>query len=147
MLAILESSDAAKDSKAMEKAAAHHAEYMANLKSLTHNEKKDYPGFYGETEKKRMMKASSGLYFFSQHKIQLCESIATVKADIADLDVNELASEIKSALDANKKLKGSSIADGYGLSIMQVKNQIKVYAVRLEGMNSVAQNSIELSDK
>ncbi len=147
LLEMIKSNSAVPENKAMEKAAMNHARYMANLKTLTHNENKYHPGFYGETEMKRMMKASLGLYFFSQNKIQLSESIASVKTEIEDLDISELVSAITSDLDSNAKIKGNPVSAGYGISIIQIKTQLKIYAVRLEGVKASCPDRDELADK
>lgn len=147
LLALLENSKSVKKSKAMAKAANRHAEYLATAKKLTHTEKKNKPFFYGVTEKNRMMKASFGLYFFSQRKMPLSESIAQVTNDIAEQDLVELAAKLNTALDEEKKLVGPSVSAGYGITIKQVKNQLKVFAVRLEGVKSGTEEFAEVSEK
>ena len=147
LLSELENSNSVKQSKVMKIAASRHAEYMADSKNLTHSERKDFPGFYAVTEKNRMMKASFGMYFFQHNKIHLHESIAKVKTEIDDIDVASLAGEVISSLDTEKKINGITLATGFGISIRQEKNQLKVYAVRLEGMKLTAQKLNELSNK
>jgi len=133
--------------KAMKKAAMRHALYMANSKKITHTERKDKPGFYAETEKKRVMKASWGLYFFYQRKMPLTESIALTETENSNLNIPRLGAEVESALDKERMAEGSSGQAGYGLAIKQVKDKLKVYAVRLEEANDNLSARTALSDK
>jgi uncharacterized protein YkwD len=88
----------------MEKAAGRHADYMANAKQLSHQEMKSKRSFYGETERKRMMKASHGLYFFKRYKA--VESIALVETDISTFNIDSIAKKINTELNNNKKTEG-----------------------------------------
>lgn len=119
-------------SKIMERAAEHHTEYMANVKMLTHEEKRNNRNFYGETEKKRMMKASKGFYFFTKFKTKAHESIAMVETDIAALNIDSIAGEINKQLNLNTE--GPITSVGYGVSLKRLKNQLKIYVTRVEGV-------------
>lgn len=143
----LEITSSAKKIKFLKTAALRHAKYMADSKNLTHNEKKDFPAFYAKNEKKRVMKASLGLFFFSENKVHLYESIAKVKTEVNKIDVSELSDALIASLDAEKKVSGIPVSSGFGVSIRQEKGELKIYAVRLEGMKLTAPRLNELSNK
>ena len=126
-----------KKNKAMEKAAHSHSLYMSYSKKLTHKECNTKSHFYGENEKKRMMKATHGLFFFQKHKIKLVESIVLFETGSKNFDVDKTASEIQSLLDATIALDENSKQIGYGLSIKQSKNNLKFYVTRLIGKSNV----------
>lgn len=132
LLSMLESSSKVKTSKAMKKAAQKHADYMAYSKNLTHREKKDKPGYFGLTEKQRMLKASFGVYFFSQHKIKLSESIAQLELTTIPDDLTNLSVKLITALDSEKHLQGKTVSIGYGIAFKQLKSSLSIYVVRLE---------------
>lgn len=147
LLSMLETNSAVKISKANKRAAQRHADYMAYSKKLTHEEKKNKPGFYGTTEKQRMIKASFGWFLFQQRKTPVSESIAQVKLTAIPSDLSVLASEVNTALDVEKELQGNTIVSGYGVAFKQVKNTLNIFIVRVERVKPENQFISELSNK
>lgn len=115
----------------MEKAAMHHAEYMANTKQLTHEERKKRRHYSGTDVNKRMMKASSGKYFFAKHRWNVHESIAVVEADAASMDIPALVTEITNKLGAECESGIDDTRSGYGVVIKRVKNRLTIYVVKV----------------
>lgn len=113
-----------------EKAAMNHAEYMAYTKQASHTEKKKRRHYTGETVEKRLMKASSGKYFFAKHRWNVTESIAVVEADAASMDIPSLVNEIATKLDADGDAANAE-RTGFGVVIKRVKNRLTIYVVRL----------------
>jgi uncharacterized protein YkwD len=147
LLAMLEQISSAKTNKAIKKAAQKHANYIAYSKKLTHKEKKNNPGFYGATEKQRMMKASFGWYLFQQRKTPVSESIAQIQLSEIPSDVTFLAREVNVALDTEKDLQGTAVTSGYGVAFKQVKNTLNIYVVRVERVKPESQFLSQLSSK
>ena len=113
-----------------EKAAMNHAEYMAYTKQASHTEKKKRRHYTGETVEKRLMKASSGKYFFAKHRWNVTENIAVVEADAASMDIPSLVNEIVNKLDAEDDAANAE-RTGFGVVIKRVKNRLTIYVVRL----------------
>jgi uncharacterized protein YkwD len=147
LLSILEQNSSVKTGKAITKAAQSHADYIAYSKKLTHEEKKNKPGFYGATEKQRMLKASFGWYLFQQRKASVSESIALIELTEIPSDLTALASEIIIELDEEKQLQGTPVSSAYGVAFKQVKNTLNIYIVRVERVKPENQGYSELTDK
>ncbi|MGE0635940.1 MAG: CAP domain-containing protein [Bacteroidia bacterium] len=147
LLAALENSSKAKRSKSAKKAAQRHADYLACTKKLSHEQRKNKPGFYAATPEKRMMKASLGWYFFQQKKTPVSESIAQLTLTQIPSDIPGFVNQVNAALDSEKLLKGSPLAVGYGVTFKQVKNSLNIYVVRVERVNPESLPASELSSK
>lgn len=147
LLSVLETNSITKIRKANKKAAQRHADYIAYSKKPTHEEKKNKPGFYGTTEKQRMIKASFGWYLFQQRKTPVSESIAHIQLTAIPSDLTGLAREVNTALDVEKELQGIPVASGFGLAFKQVKNTLNIYIVRVERVKPENQLFSELSSK
>lgn len=147
MLSVLETNSITKIRKANKKAAQRHADYIAYSKKLTHEEKKNKPGFYGATEKQRMMKASFGWYLFQQQTTPVSESIAHIQLTAIPSDLAGLAREVNTTLDVEKKSQGTPVASGFGVAFKQVKSILNIYIVRVERVKPQNQLFSELSSK
>ena len=147
LLSILEQSSEVKTGKSIKKAAQSHAYYIACSKKLTHEEKKNKPGYYGATEKQRMLKASFGWYLFQQRKTPVSESIALIELTEIPADLSALAAEVIIELDEEKQLQGTPVSAAYGVAFKQVKNTLNVYVVRVERVKPENQGYSELTDK
>ncbi len=122
-----------KKNKSLEKAAQHHADYMASNQKLSHDEKKQKRKFYGGSPQTRIVKASLGAKLFHKRSTAYLESIAVIRVDAAALDMDALSKLIVATLDKEKaKTAGITNAVGYGITIKRVKNELKVYVVREE---------------
>lgn len=147
LLEFLEQNNTVHTSKVIKKAAQKHADYIASSKKLTHEEKANKPGFYGATEKQRMIKASFGWFFFQQRKTPVSESLALVELVVIPADLSALASEVINKLDEEKQLQGTPVSSAYGVAFKQVKNALNIYVVRVERVKPEDQVYSELTDK
>jgi uncharacterized protein YkwD len=118
--------------KAMEKAAQAHAVYVAGIKKLAHEEKKGRRNYYGATPEQRLHKASHGKYAFAGRKLRITESVISMEADAANLDLPALAASINEKL-GNDPENIPPSKTGYGISIKRVKNILTIYVVRVSG--------------
>ena len=147
LLSIQEQSSEVKTGKAIKKAAQSHAYYIACSKKLTHEEKKNKPGYYGATEKQRILKASFGWYLFQQRKTPVSESIALIELTEIPADLSALASDVIIELNEEKQMQGTPVSSAYGVSFKQVKNTLNIYVVRVERVKPDNQGYSELTDK
>lgn len=147
LLSILETNNKVKTSKSIKKAAQSHADYIACSKKLTHNEKKNQPGFYAATEKQRLFKASFGWYFFQQRTTPVSESIALIELTDIPADLTAFASTVINKLDEERQLNGTPVSTAYGVSFKQLKSKLNIYVVRLERVKPENQVYSELTDK
>lgn len=147
LISALETNSVAKIRKANKKAAQRHADYIAYSKKLTHEEKKNKPGFYGATEKKRIIKASFGLYFFTQRKHPVSESLALIHLNELPENLTAFTNEVLAALDTEKKLKGNPVSSGFGVAFKQTKKSLDLYVVRVENIKYEPSRSSDLSSK
>ncbi len=122
-------------SKSMGKAAQHHAEYMAANQKITHDEKKQKRKYYAGSPQRRIVKASRGAKVFHARSTHYVESITLISADAATLNIAELTKLILEGLDKEREeLSGNTTAVGFGIVIKRVKNELRVYVVREEGV-------------
>lgn len=121
-------------SKSMKKAASKHAEYMAFNKKVTHKQNKKHPAYFGSTVEKRMLKASYGLYIFKARKMPVRESITLLEVPNQNPDAKNLAGKLNSSFHSSCKQNGTVVKSGVGLCIKQTKSQLKIYAVKVEGL-------------
>jgi uncharacterized protein YkwD len=125
--------ESVKKNKAMEKASINHSVYMSDLKKLTHDEIKSRRNFYGINAEKRMIKATHGFYFLSKRKTKLKESIAIIETDAKNLDLEKLAIDIQTKLDADQEEIYNNTKLGYGVILKRNKNNLKFYVTRIVG--------------
>jgi uncharacterized protein YkwD len=125
--------ESVKKNKAMEKASINHSVYMSNLKKLTHDEIKSRRNFYGINAEKRMIKATHGFYFLSKRKTKLKESIAIIETDAKNLDLEKIAIDIQTKLDADQEEIYNNTKLGYGVILKRNKNNLKFYVTRIVG--------------
>ncbi len=125
--------ESVKKNKAMEKASINHSVYMSDLKKLTHDEIKSRRNFYGINAEKRMIKATHGFYFLSKRKTKLKESIAIIETDAKNLDLEKIAIDIQTKLDADQEEIYNNAKLGYGVILKRNKNNLKFYVTRIVG--------------
>jgi len=121
-----------KRNAAKEKAAQHHALYMEGNRKVSHIENKNGKRFYGKNEQTRMIKASRGFFVLSKRRTKLIESIAFVEVDVSELKIDTLSATILEELNKEKRKVTRANNVGFGISIKQTKNKLKIYVVRLE---------------
>ncbi len=131
----LYSSSVIHQSKSLRKAAQHHAEYMAANQKFSHDEKKQKRKYYAGSPQQRIVKASRGAKIFHKVSIHFVESIALISADAAAFDMEVLSKSVMEALDKERaSVEGNTTAVGFGVVIKRIKNEMKVYVVREEGV-------------
>lgn len=114
-------------------AAAKHARYLANTNSEGHRQEKGKVYYTGKDAKQRVRAAASGLDKIRYRKLTINESVAYMEVPAAGFDEKELAETIRTMWE-NDSAGTDATRIGVGLEVKRVKDKVKIWAVRVEGV-------------
>lgn len=114
-------------------AAAKHARYLANTNSEGHRQEKGKVYYTGKDAKQRVRAAASGLDKIRYRKLKINESVAYMEVPTAGFNEKELAESIRTMWESDSAGTDATRI-GVGLEVKRVKDKVKIWAVRVEGI-------------
>jgi uncharacterized protein YkwD len=114
-------------------AAAKHARYLASTNSEGHRQEKGKMYYTGKDAKQRVRAAASGLDKIRYRKLNINESVAYMEVPAAGFNEKELAEAIRTMWE-NDSQGTDATRVGVGLEVKRVKDKVKIWAVRVEGI-------------